>query len=70
MASIAVTKKPRGRPRTGIGRNVGLRLYADMEEAIEAWAADQPDKPSRVEAIRRILDDYLKAKGYLRTSAA
>jgi hypothetical protein len=35
---------------------VGLRLYPDIEEALEAWIAQQPDpKPSKPEAIRRIL---------------
>jgi hypothetical protein len=35
---------------------VGLRLYPDIEEALDAWIAQQPDpKPSKPEAIRRIL---------------
>ncbi len=45
-----------GRPKTGIGRTIGLRLYPDIEAALDAWISEQPDpKPSRPEAIRRIL---------------
>ena len=49
-----------GRPPTGIGRTIGLRLYPDIEAALDAWIAKQPSpKPSRPEAIRRILRDKL-----------
>ena len=35
--------------------------------ALNAWIADQPDpKPSRADAIRQILAEHLKAKGYLK----
>ena len=53
-------KNKGGRPRTGIGPVVGVRLYPDIEEALEAWIAEQPDpKPSKPEAIRRILRNEL-----------
>jgi hypothetical protein len=40
---------------------VGLRLYPDIEEALDAWIAQQPDpKPSKPEAIRRILREALR----------
>lgn len=60
-SAIAGTeKRKRGRPPTGIGRNIGLRLYPEMEAAIEAWIARQPDpKPSKPEAIRRLLGEAL-----------
>jgi hypothetical protein len=39
---------------------VGLRLYPDIEEALEEWIAEQSDpKPSKPEAIRRILRVFL-----------
>jgi len=42
---------------------VGLRLYPDIDEALEAWIAQQPDpKPSKPEAIRRVLRDFLILK--------
>jgi hypothetical protein len=60
--SIAVTKKKRGRgrPPTGIGPHVGLRLYPDLQARLDAWIAKQgePDL-GRPEAIRRVLDEAL-----------
>jgi hypothetical protein len=70
MSSIADNRKTRGRPPTGIGKPVGLRLYTELEAALDAWIADQPDKPSRVAAIRRILTDWLHEKGYLAKAQA
>lgn len=50
------TGKKIGRPRTGIGPVIGVRLYPDMEAALTAWVEQQPDpKPSRPEAIRRLV---------------
>jgi hypothetical protein len=61
MASIADNRKKRGRgrPRTGIGKPVGLRLYPELEQKIDAWASKQPDRPGRPEAIRRIIEQTL-----------
>jgi len=37
-----------------------LRLYPDIEEALDAWIARQPEpRPSKPEAIRRILRQAL-----------
>jgi hypothetical protein len=53
-------KRSRGRPRTGIGPNIGLRLYPELEAALDAWIVEQPEpKPSKPEAIRRILRERL-----------
>ena len=49
-------KRGRGRPRTGIGEPVGLRLYPELEKRIDVWVSKQPDKPSRPEAIRRLIE--------------
>jgi len=60
MASIADSSKKRGRPTTGIGKAIGLRLYPDLEARLDAWIARQPEpRPSRPEAIRRILAEHL-----------
>jgi hypothetical protein len=63
--SISDTKKSqrgRGRPPTGIGRNVGLRLYPEQEAKIEAWINKQPaPQPSVPEAIRRLVEVGLAA---------
>ena len=59
--------KRRGRPATGKGEPVTVRLQPEHTEPLDAWIADQPDpKPSRPEAIREALSEHLKAKGYLK----
>lgn len=66
MASIPDSDKKRGRPATGIGPAIGLRLYPGLETALDAYIAAQPDpKPSRPEAIRTGLRDWLTGLGYL-----
>jgi hypothetical protein len=68
MLAITDNRKSRGRPKTGIGKPVGLRLYPDHEAALEAWIAAQPSpRPGIPEAIRQILTDYLKWRGFLKT---
>jgi hypothetical protein len=65
--SITDNKKKRGRPATGIGPAVGLRLYPDLEQRLDAWIAKQgePDL-GRPEAIRRLLDKALPPAKNLR----
>jgi hypothetical protein len=56
--SITDSKKKvgRGRPETGIGPSIGLRLYPDLDAELDVWISAQPDpKPSKPEAIRRLL---------------
>ena len=49
-----------GRPATGRGRLIGLRVHAELEAEIDAWIAQQPDpRPSKPEAIRRLLKGAL-----------
>jgi hypothetical protein len=62
--SIADNKKKRGRgrPSTGIGPAVGLRLYPDLQARLDAWIAKQGESDlGRPEAIRRLLDGVLPA---------
>ena len=60
MARAMVHKHKRGRPATGKGEFIGVRLHADLLGPLEAWIADQPEpKPSRPEAIRGILRSHL-----------
>jgi Arc/MetJ-type ribon-helix-helix transcriptional regulator len=59
-ASIPVIHKKRGPPPTGKTPIISLRLPDDYREAIDAWIAEHPDpKPSRSEAIRFALKDWL-----------
>jgi hypothetical protein len=59
--SIADTqKRPRGRPPTGLTPLTGVRIPARLEAKLQAWIDAQPDpKPSKSEAIRRLLDSAL-----------
>jgi len=62
--SIKVTKKTRGRPATGRGTQVGERWHPAELAAIDAWIASSTDKTiSRAQAIRRLVELGLKAKG-------
>ena len=54
-----ITKKL-GRPATGIGTLVGVRLQPAEVSRLDAWVGRQPEpRPTRQEAIRRILADAL-----------
>jgi hypothetical protein len=54
--SITVTPKKRGRPATGQDPVLTVRLPPNTKLAIENWARQQKDKPSRSEAIRRLIE--------------
>jgi hypothetical protein len=54
-------KKP-GRPATGRDPVLALRLPPALRSAVESWAKQQIDEPSRSEAIRRLLEFALLAK--------
>jgi hypothetical protein len=67
MAKRKTNVKPKakkmGRPVTiGAEAFVGLRIPARLVEGIDAWAAQQDDKPPRSEAIRRMVEIVLKGK--------
>jgi hypothetical protein len=57
------TKKRRGRPATGRDPVTTIRLATKLLAEIDVWAAKQDDKPSRSEAIRRILEKVVAPKG-------
>jgi hypothetical protein len=54
--------KKRGRPATGTGRTVGVRIRPELSSQIEGWRAQQRPIPSEPEAIRRLVELGLKAK--------
>jgi hypothetical protein len=56
-----IPKKP-GRPATGRDPVLAVRLSPALRSAIESWAEQQADKPSRSEAIRRLIKFALVAK--------
>jgi hypothetical protein len=51
-----------GRPPTGQDPIRTFRLSDEKVAEIEAWAARQPDKPSRSEALRRLIDLGMKTR--------
>ena len=52
-----------GRPATGKAPTRTLRLTDEFIANVDAWAASQDDEPGRSEAIRRLVELGLKAKG-------
>jgi hypothetical protein len=54
--------KSRGRPATGKGTQVVVRLQPNMLGALDAWCEAQNPVPTRPEAIRRILTEMLGNK--------
>jgi hypothetical protein len=60
--SIRDNKKSRGRPKTtGTGELLGVRLQHEQMANLDAWIARQGDKPSRPEAVRRLIERALKS---------
>jgi hypothetical protein len=54
-----VPKKRRGRLFTGVDNRdpvTAIRLSPEFRASIDAWAAQQDDKPPRSEAIRRLVE--------------
>jgi hypothetical protein len=58
---IPTEKKKRGRPATGRDPLIALRMPPEERQAVEAWAAEQPDKLSLSKAIRRLVSQALAA---------
>jgi hypothetical protein len=61
-SSKKVIPKKRGRPGTGKDPMLTLRAPPAFTAEVEAWAAKQPDTPSRSEALRRLVEMALKLK--------
>jgi hypothetical protein len=60
-----ITKAPRP-PPTGTGELIGVRLQPDQLGALDKWIARHPDpKPSRPEAIRRMVTEHLAGERLL-----
>jgi len=57
-SAIAAIKSP-GRPKTAKGIQIGVRCPLAMLDQIDRWAAAQPDKPKRAEAILRLVQEAL-----------
>lgn len=64
MMSIDGPKKSRGRPPVDT-EAVKVRLPRADIQGIDSFAASEPDAPTRTEALRRIVADWLRQNGYL-----
>jgi Arc/MetJ-type ribon-helix-helix transcriptional regulator len=61
-SSKRVIPKKRGRPATGNDPVRAFRLSNEFMARVDAWAAEQDDRPSRAEAIRRLVELGLTVK--------
>lgn len=63
MARSSKKVIPKKRRAWGSGKEpmLAFRLAPTVKAEVDSWAAKQPDKPSRSEAIRRLLDQALAA---------
>ncbi|WP_439406736.1 hypothetical protein ACNJX9_35515 [Bradyrhizobium sp. DASA03076] len=57
-----VMPKKRGRPATGNDPVRSLRMPDELMDHIDTWSADQEDRPSRAESIRRLVKLALRVK--------
>jgi hypothetical protein len=63
VRAIREITKSRGRPRTtGVGEPLLVRLHEPLLSKIDDWAELQPDRPTRPEAIRRLVAQALETK--------
>src|ERR1700730_11894453 len=57
-----LAKKRRGPAPTGKGVQVVVRLHPEPLGALDKWVSKQKDRPTRAEAIRRLVELGLKVK--------
>lgn len=61
-----ITKKTgRGRPATGLGQLIGVRLQPDLLAALDAYIQSVDPDATRPEAVRRALSEWLEECGHL-----
>ena len=61
---MSETKNRGGRPRID-AVPVTVRVPPELLAHIDTFAASEPDTPSRPEALRRIVRDWLVGHGYM-----
>lgn len=62
MKSTTDIKKSRGRPATGRGHPVLVRLSDEQLASVDAFRDREDDRPTRPEAVRRLVEKGLKAE--------
>ena len=61
-----IPKKRRGPVPTGKGQPIVVRTQPDLLSALDRWIARHPEpKPSRPEAVRRVLVEHLTSERLL-----
>jgi hypothetical protein len=55
-------KRGPGRPATGRDPVMALRMPPKVKAEVDQWAKAEPDKPTRSEAFRRLVEWALKMK--------
>jgi len=58
-ASAKMQPQKRGRPATGKGAPIHVRLQPEQLAKLDQWIAAQPDQPTRPEAVRRMIAQVL-----------
>ena len=58
-------KRPRGRPPTGRGEGVLVRFQPDLLSALDKLQ-EAKGAESRAAAIRQVLTEYLRRRGFLK----
>jgi hypothetical protein len=58
MKSV-ITHKRKRPPPTGKGELLGVRIHPPQLAALDTWIGQQPDKLSRPEAVRRLVEQAL-----------
>jgi Arc/MetJ-type ribon-helix-helix transcriptional regulator len=59
MAKPSIVVQKKGRPSTGAGDVTAIRLSPELRASVDRWREQQPDQPSRSEAIRRLVEQAL-----------
>lgn len=55
--------KKRGRPATGRGQTIGVRMKPDTLAKIDEWRATRDPVPSRPEVIREMVEAVIRLGG-------
>jgi Arc/MetJ-type ribon-helix-helix transcriptional regulator len=63
-------KRGRGRPATGNDPVRAFRLSDEFMARLDAWIAEQDDRPSRAEAIRRLVELGLTVRAKIKQGSA
>lgn len=65
MDTVPKSRK-RGPAPTGKGQMLGVRLHLDLMDPLDTFISSESDKPSRPEAIRRLMREGLQRRGFVR----